>query len=258
MASTESLSLDSPPSILVIGGNGSHKTFFAGSTPSPFIFDLDKNLTVLSGKKGIEYETFRDAAYVKPGKSGLMVMKDSKGVYPTGTAWQAFLNKHNEFGKMMDTNSCPFKTLVWDSLSFLTVMGMLAILKERGNLGESPTQPQYLALQELMLQTISQFMTWPVMKVVTAHVERMADEFDNKIKLLPFVPYGKKWPAMLPQYFNEIYYTRVVDGKFQFVTTASDQYAVAKSPFGVPDGTEATWDAIKQYYPQPWGTKKAA
>lgn len=262
MASTEDMSPDSSGvSILLIGDHGSHKTFFAGSCPSPFIFNLDGTMTVLAGRKGIEYETIRDAAFKRPGRTGFEFIQD-KGLYKTGTAWDRFIAKHNEIGQLLEKGTCPYKTLVWDSLSSLTVMGMMAILNSKGHLGEAPTLPEYNILQEVMISHIAQFAAWPLIKVVTAHIERMTDELVGKTVYLPFAPYGNKWRSMIPTYFNEIYYTKVVkDGdqqKFTLITRKDDLYTIAKSPYGVPDGTEATWDAVSKYYPQPYGNRKAA
>lgn len=238
------------PSILLVGESGTHKTFFIGTTPKPFMFDFDKTKRVLKGKD-VEFATFRDAPY------GSKVVNAEHGIYKFGDAYPRFHEHLNKIGMLMEKGDCPFETLAIDSLTFLGTIVLNHVLVNNGSsnkdavLNNKNSIDQGLwGLQMRILETIfDQLTSWDIIKVVTAHVQKDTNTVTDTIEKLPYVT--GKLAGKIGGLFDEVWYT-TTEGmgdaqKFVLRTNKDKIMAQAKSPSGVPDKTATEWGAVAPY-----------
>lgn len=248
MPSTKDLKGTADASFLIIGDSGTHKTFFLGTCPKPaYIFDFDKGVSILSGVNGVDYDTFKDAPKgVKPAAGGAL------GTYEWGTAWPAFIKRLNEIGASIDKGDCQYKTLAFDSLTMMSDIAMNYILKQNNR--EKMEIQDWGAYLSNMSNLFNQFTGWPGVKVVIAHVKRMENDLTKLEEKLPLVQ--GQFAGKVSIYFDEVYYTEVKSEgagankklKWTLVTQPTSIIRQAKSRrFNLPDGTEASYDAIRPY-----------
>lgn len=246
---------DEGKSILLVGDSGTHKTWFIGTCPTPYIFDFDKGLAILRGRE-LGYGTFKDAPYNSP-KS---VINKDRGIYEWGTAWPAFLTKLNELGGMIEKGNCPYKTLGLDSITTLGMITMNYVLKANSRTPTEGPRIQDWGAQIGLLETvIDQLTSWTAfIKVVTAHIQRDTNMLTQTVEKLPLVT--GKLAGKLSIYFDEVWFADVkaaAAGKPEserafFLKTVSDgTFRQAKSRFGVPNGTATNWSAVAPYIQPP-------
>lgn len=232
------------PSILLIGDSGTHKTWFAGSCPKPYIFDFDGGMAILRGNDVAEYDTFKDAPH------GSKTINPEKGIYSYGKAWPAFIKRLNEIGGQMDEGTCPYETLVLDSLTTLSNIAMNYVMASDNHTG-NPQIQHWGSQMQLMEKVLDQFSSWPIIKVVTAHIQRNTNDITQVIEMLPLLTGKLAGKAAL--YFDDVYFTNPPktdkSGKkiFTLTTESSAMMKQAKSRYGVPTGTETEWAAIKPF-----------
>lgn len=236
------IQIEGRPSILLVGDSGTGKTSFIGTCPDPYIFDFDKGVASLRGSKNVEYDMFKDAP------RGSKVYNPENGIYPFGKAWPAFINRLNEIGMMMDKRECPYKTLALDSITTLSDICMNYVLSSDGHTGNP--QIQHWGSQIQLLQSVmDQLTSWEIIRIVTAHIQRNTNDVTQVVEQLPLVT--GKLAGKLAIYFDEVYFMNVVVGKdgrqYRLTTQSGGMIKSARSRFKVPDGTEASWDAIKKY-----------
>jgi hypothetical protein len=243
MTQTSEQALSPYPSILIIGDSGAHKTWFEGTCPKPYIFNFDKSTAILRSVPNVEYDNFKDVSLgVK-----LTDLLKKNGVYESGTAWPAFIKKLNQIGDRMEKEEeIPFRTLCFDSLTTMSMAAMSYVFREAGYAG-NPQVQHYQSQMELIKRVFDQLAAWPVIKVATAHIQRDTNDITGGgLEYLPLVT--GKLAASLPSFFDEVYFAEVdKEGKFVLKTKKSTIYKQAKSTYGVPDGTETSWQAIEPY-----------
>lgn len=251
MPNTKDMAENPYPSILLIGGNGTHKTHFIGTCPKPLLFDFDGTRVVLRGKD-IDYFMFKDAP--KDSK----VHDPAKGIYPWGTAYPAFLKKLNEIGATIEAQ--PYKTIGMDSLTSFGRIVLNYAIKESGYTVDArhPVDQGLWGYQWMIMQTaIEQLNSWPVIKVLTAHIQRDTNIVTNNIEQLPLTT--GKFAGIVPTLFDEVYYCERSGTGFDCVarTVQTGMFMCAKTPLGVPDKTPLEWKEIEKYV-IPKGAGKAA
>lgn len=237
------------PSILLVGESGSHKTYFIGTCPKPFLFDFDKTKRVLAGKN-VEYATFRDAPYLSK------LYNPEKGIYKYGEAYPAFLKKLNEIGKMMEDGTCPYETLALDSLTFLGNIALNHVLVNNGASnkmavleGKNQVDQGLWGTQMRLLEAVmDQLTSWDIIKVVTAHVQKDTNTVTDTIEKLPYVT--GKLAGKIGGYFDEVWYTETegkgTEQKFVLRTVKDTILKQAKSPSGIPDKSPTEWKAVEK------------
>lgn len=236
------------PSILLVGESGTHKTYFLGTCPRPVIFDFDGTMLVLRGKD-VDYFRFKDAPKNSPAK----VIKPDIGIYEWGTAYPAFLHKLNEVGgKLDDPANRQYDTVALDSLTSLGRIALNYVLKETGYnvTPKSPVDPGTWGFQSGLLQSVcEQVNTWPVIKVMTAHVQRDTNMVTNNMEKLPLTT--GKFAAMVSSLYDEVYYceTSGVGAAQKFILRTNQDGIMkhAKSPCGVPDKIPVDWAEVAKY-----------
>jgi hypothetical protein len=245
------------PSILLVGESGTHKTYFIGTCPAPFMFDFDKTKRVLAGKN-VDFATFRDAPYKST------IFNPAKGIYQFGKAYPAFLVKLNEIGRMMEAGTCPYQSLALDSLTFLASIALNHVLaentannKEAVLLGKNSIDQGLWGMQMRLLETVmDQLTAWDIIKVVTSHVQKDTNTVLDTVEKLPYVT--GKLAGKIGGYFDEVWYTATEGAapneKFVLRTQKDRVMAQAKTPSGVPDKTPTEWSAVEGYL---FGTKKS-
>jgi len=193
--------------VLVYGKSGTGKTTFACTFPRPYVFDFDNGMLSQRGKD-IDYDTY--------------------------TNWKLFFQKLREFEQ-----KCEFETLVIDSVTTLQEYMMQEILTL--NKRVEPTLHEWGRLVDwlqnlfLLLTKLTQHI------VVVAHEQLLQDELTSEITILPLIV-GKKMPAQLPLFFDEVYRCQTARNKegkpvYQLLTTADVKYS-AKSRLGCLDVIE--------------------
>jgi GTPase SAR1 family protein len=232
-------------SFFFLGDAGSGKTTLAAQFPKPYFFDFDKGMMAAAGKS-VEYDTFRDAS--KNGKAW-----PDDGIYPYAGAYDKFLARLAEIGKQIDDGTCPYQTLVFDSVTMLASILMNKIMKE--NPAEKPPKdiPQiqhYGAEHQKLKEFFDTITGWPLIKIMTGHIHRDEDALSGATTLLPLLT--PKIGAKAPIYFDEVYFVEVEPArdnkpaKRVLRTDSTAKMRAARSRFGVPTGTEATWAAIRK------------
>lgn len=238
---------DEGKSILLIGDSGTHKTFFLGGCPTPFIFDFDKGLAILRDKE-FDYATFKDAPYQSK------LFDKTKGIYEWGTAWPAFLVKLNEIGAQVETGKCPYATLGFDSVTTLSMICMNFVLKSNNRSPSDGPRIQDWGAQIGLLETVMDQMTsWTAfIKVVTAHIQRDTNLITQSVEKLPLVT--GKLAGKLSIYFDEVWFADVkADSKdgalrtFYLRTVSDSTFRQAKSRFGVPNETPIAWASVAPF-----------
>lgn len=234
-------------SFFFLGDAGSGKTTLAGQFPKPYFFDFDKGMMALAGRD-VEYDTFRDAP--KGGK-----VWPSEGIYSHGTAYKEFLKRLQEIGDMIDKGTCPYQTLVFDSVTMLASLIMNAAVKENpADKGPKDIpQIQHYGIEHQKLKEFFDTITgWPLIKVMTGHIHRDEDALSGATTMLPLL--SPKIGSKAPIYFDEVYFIEVEaskeagkPGKRVLRTDSTAKMRAARSRFGVPTGTEATWEAIRKH-----------
>lgn len=244
MPSAADISNSSTASFLLVGDSGTHKSFFIGTCPSPiYVFDFDDGMAIHAGRADIEYDTFKEAP------RGVKVSSTSKlKLYEWGTAWPAFLKKINEVGASIDKGECKFKTLGFDSLTLLTDICQSFILKQNGR--DLMQKQDWGAFLSNMSEVFSQLTSWPLVKVMVAHIRRMENDLTKVEEKLPLIP--GQFSGKVSIYFDEVYYTeaKTTTGKtsWSLISQPTSIIRQAKSRrYNVPDGVPTSYESLKPY-----------
>lgn len=248
---TKDLALNPYPGIMLIGDSGTHKTYFLGSVPNIKIFDFDATMAVLRGKD-IEFWRFKDAP------KGSKRVDPSNGIYEWGTAYVHFLTQLNKVGDGIEELAKQGQiALGFDSLTSLGNIALNYVLKTHDHDSTKPIDQGLWGFQSRLLETVvDQLTAWPVIKVMTSHIQRDTNAITGNVEKLPLTT--GKFAAKVSSFFDEVYYTDVVAAPAAAGQTAKGQKFIlhtqqagimkhAKSPFGVPEGTEASWQAVAPY-----------
>lgn len=235
MPTTEELQLSPYPSILIVGDAGTKKTTLAGQFPDPYFFDFDKGMAVLRGMKGITYDTFKDAP------EGSKVFNPEKGIYEWGRGWPAFIKKLNEIGAMMDTGTCPYKTLVADSLTMMGNLALNYVLREakannRYKKDDPVDQGLWGQQSRLLETTMDQLTAWDIVRIVTAHIQKDTNTVTMNVEKLPLTT--GKFAGKVGAYFDEVWYIEPKGEKLVLKTKHNATMRQAKSRYNVSDETE--------------------
>jgi len=237
---SESIQPGKTTSILVVGDSGTRKTRFAAGCPKPYVFDFDNGMLSTRDIPGVEFDTFRDA----PRGTTVTASMKAAGIFDYGKSWPEFVKRVNEIGLQMDKGTCPYQTLVIDSLTLMAESAMNHVLVAAGR--TAPEQRDWGAFLGYMRTVIGQLTSWPILLVLTAHIKRDENDLTKQIEKLPLV--SGQFSGMVSVFFDEVYYTEVKpDGRATFVTKATPNIRQAKSRLNVPDGIEASWAALAPY-----------
>jgi hypothetical protein len=240
-------------SFFLIGDSGSQKTRMSSTYPDPYFFDFDKGTASID--RDVEYDTFKDAA------KGAKVMPEI-GIYAYGEAYPRFLDKVNAIGELIDKGTCPFKTLTLDSATVLSNICMNYVLKADGKPAGTQPQIQHWGRQTALLETVfDQLTAWPLIKIVTAHVQRTQNDLLQTVEMLPLLT--GKFAAKSAIYFDEVYFLEIERKKegdktvLKSVcrTQSTPILKQAKSRFGIKDGIDANWESVLKAFNE---RKKAA
>ena len=248
---------DAGKSILIVGDSGTHKTWFLGTCPDPYVFDFDKGLAILRGRT-FGYDTFKDAPF------GSRLTDPKQGIYPWGTAWVEFIKRLNDIGAMVEGGKCPYKTLGLDSGTMMSSIAMNYVLKENNRTPKEGPRIQDWGAQIGLIETVmDQLTAWTsFIKVVTCHVQRDKNEITGNIEKLPLLT--GKLAGKIGIYFDEVWFADVdtaVDDpekrNFTLRTISDGTFRQAKSRFGVPNKTPTHWEKVAPFIMGP-GSPRAA
>lgn len=183
---------------LIYGKSGTGKTTFGCCFPRPFVFDFDGGMLSQKGKD-VEYIKFK--------------------------SYQEFEIKLREFEQ-----KCEFDTVILDSVTTMQEYMMDKILA--ANRKKIPTLHEWNILITELKDLFMRLTNMANNVVVIAHEQMLQDELLGSLLILPLIV-GKKMPAQLPLWFDEVYrFQTVRDAKglpvYQFMTMSDIQY-MAKS-----------------------------
>lgn len=252
---TDELALSPYPHILIIGDGGSRKTTVSGMFPKPYFFDFDKGMSVLRNVKGVAYDTFKEAP------KGSKVFNPEKGIYQYGKAWPAFIEKLNEIGDLIDKGTCPYETLVVDSL---TTMGNVALnyvldaaAKASRYKDTDPVDQGLWGAQSRLLETVmDQLTAWDISLIVTAHIQRDTNTVTMNVEKLPLTT--GKFAGKVGVYFDDVWYMEPDGDGFKIITKQDKMLRQAKSRYNLPSGTPIEWAKIKKSLFDPASAAAAA
>lgn len=199
MANTKDIQIENMKlNLLIYGKSGSGKTPFASYFPKPYFFDFDKGMTSVRGRD-VEYDTF--------------------------TSYADFQIKFRELER-----SCPYETVVLDSVTTMEEYCMDGILQ--ANRRAMPTMNEWNVLIAELKDLFMRATKMSKHLVVIAHEQLVQDEITGEITIRPQIV-GKKLPAQLPLWFDEVYRTQVSRTKegvplYSILTVADIKYT-AKS-----------------------------
>lgn len=201
MPTLDNVKVGGPTLILLKGEPGLGKSVAAASYPKPmYIFDFESKMDSIVNyyknivKKpevlqGITYDTYRswDPAWLKLTQLGL---------------------------------TCPYKTIIWDSLTASAWLAIMSIVRFKGEGGKKVGTIKVAGIEDYggeaaaLNNTIDQFITLMQMGVtviLTAHVlrvvEKPAGQAPTESRTL--MTGGKKVAAGIPGYFHETYHFEI-------------------------------------------------
>ena len=184
--------------VLVYGKSGTGKTTFACCFPKAYVFDFDKGMLSQRGRE-VEYDTY--------------------------TSYADFEVKFRQ----LEAN-CPYETIVLDSVTTLEKYCMAKALA--ANRRAMPTMNEWNILIAELTDLFTRATKMSKHLVVVAHEEMVQDEITGEILIRPQIV-GKKLPAQLPLWFDEVYraqVSRTKDGiPLYSILTAADLKYTAKS-----------------------------
>lgn len=198
----------------------------------------------------VEYDTYKDLARGMGGGKELV----AQGLYPFGTAWEAFWKKVVELNELYLRGKGP-AAIGLDSLTFMSMIAINKILKDTGH--EAAHQGTWGAHHEYFKTVLSMMTAWPCRLIATAHIERNTNDLTQVSEKLPLI--AGKLAGLLPAFFDETYFCEVESKpneplRYILRTQLTQTMRQAKSSWGVPDGTETDWNAIKKFLPTEPGT----
>ena len=194
--------------VLGYGESGSGKTLFGSTFPRPsYYFDTDDGMLSLKGLEDIEYDTYEDIDLSNP-KGAVAVEAKLKEL-------------HKE---------CPYKAVVFDSITTLADLAMNRILHLNGRASGVPQQQDWLQQMTWLKNLILRGKALPCHVYFTAHEQIIQDEATMQVKCLPLIT--GKLAGKLPLYFDEVYHmeTTIKDKEtvYRLLTKNNGKY-LAKS-----------------------------
>ena len=184
--------------VLIYGKSGTGKTTFGCCFPKPYCFDFDKGMLSQRGRD-VEFDTY--------------------------TSYQEF---EVEF-KMMESD-CPYDTIILDSVTTMQeyLMDMILVANRR----QMPTMNEWNVLIATLKDLFMRLTKMSKHLVVVAHEQVLQDEITGEMLVRPLIV-GKKLPAQLPLWFDEVYRMQVSRDKDAVpsydMLTASDIKYTAKT-----------------------------
>ena len=184
--------------VLIYGKSGTGKTTFACCFPKPFVFDFDKGMLSQRGRE-VDYKTY--------------------------TSYADF---EIDFRQM--EGNCPYETIILDSVTTLEEYCMDMVLA--ANRRQMPTMNEWNVLIADLKDLFMRATKMSKHLVVIAHEQMIQDEITGEVMVRPQIV-GKKLPAQLPLWFDEVYRAQVSRSKdgipIYSLLTAADLKYTAKS-----------------------------
>lgn len=189
--------------ILVLGGYGTGKSYFARSFPEPiFLLDFDRGAIGYQGRKVYVPRVFSEHA---PARSKLAKIEREldqvvKGTHPAGS----------------------FSTIVLDSLTTFTKLAMESALETRPAPDGIPVWNVHYPMVKVILdRIINSLLRFKGHSVIISHVEYERDELSGEIIVSPAVT--GKLKAYVPALFDEVYFAEAItrQGKTEYILRLS-------------------------------------
>ena len=164
--------------VLIYGESGTGKTRAAATFPDPYFFDFDGGM--LSVRKALIDGKIDGKTYGRED-------------------WRDFRKDWDEIRK-----APKHRTYVFDSLTTMADSIGYYFQKQKGNVNEGLTLPQYGLIFNRLSGLMYEAIEIKANIVMLAHVQEQLDETTGALKELPLVS-GRKFPDRLPIWFDEVF-----------------------------------------------------
>jgi hypothetical protein len=229
----------------VMGEPGTGKTVAACSFPGPIkVYDFD-------GKLSSAY------AYLKKNNPEKLKEIDYEVCVPTDGIGSGYAKMDESLEKILDeykkTGKIAYQTLVIDSstimaedmlnwlLNFETGIKRNAAVKSRKVAG----QQDYLIFAPTFSAFLYEILTPPWNVVMTGHIQVKQDEKTGEIRRVAAIP--GKMGSNIGIYFNELYRSQVINGKYVIQTQADLYYPCRSQLQGIPNPCLFSYAELAKY-----------
>ena len=266
---------------LVFGGFGTGKTHFASTLPQPiYVFDSDKGAVTIANrlrnegldpsKVKIDFDKYWDGPYLNKKKS-TFVQSLMSTINPAPNAYLMWEDKLGEFIEQAQAGTFPYRTVIYDSLTTISIIFMNYIMHVNGDQGRMfgvanlNDMGNFIRKMPELLGMMHMLADFGVHTVTTAHVQLKEnirglkkDPKDKEAKdqleymgtyRLPAI-IGKDLPFGIGLHFDEVYYAFIerhgqqVSYKFE---TKGDKDLLCKSRNSLmPTFVSQDWGAISK------------
>lgn len=221
---------------LVYGDSGTGKTIFGAGFPGPIEYwDFDTKISSA-------------AHYYKNDKQKL----ENIDVYqfahlPREQRIPAWEVRNNRIAQLIrDKQPLPFKTLVLDSLTTFTAMIMddYLIRSQKGIKRAHPDIPamqDYQMLDKHLSLIIPSLLSLECNVVMLGHLKVDKDETTGQILRLPLM--AGNFATKLPIYFEEVYVSQVLEGKY-LLQTQSDAMYKCRTQRNLPKTISTSYESV--------------
>ena len=267
---------------LIFGGYGTGKTHFASTLPKPiYLFDSDKGAATIANrirnegidptKIKIDFDKYWDGPYISKKKT-TFVQSLMSTIHPAPGAYLKWEDKLGEFIELAQAGNFPYRTVIYDSLTTLSIIYMNYIMHVNGDQGRMfgvanlNDMGNFIRKMPELLGMMHMLSDYGVHTVTTAHVQLKEnirglkkDPKDKEAKdqleymgtyRLPAI-IGKDLPFGIGLHFDEVYYSFIerhgqqVKYKFE---TKGDKDLLCKSRSSImPVFIEQDWSAISKH-----------
>ena len=267
---------------LIFGGFGTGKTHFASTLPQPiYLFDSDKGAATIANRirnegidpstMKIDFDKYWDGPYISKKKT-TFVQSLMSTIHPAPGAYLKWEDKLGEFIELAQAGDFPYRTVIYDSLTTLSIIFMNYIMHVNGDQGRMfgvanlNDMGNFIRKMPELLGMMHMLSDYGVHTVTTAHVQLKEnirglkkDPKDKEAKdqleymgtyRLPAI-IGKDLPFGIGLHFDEVYYSFIerhgqqVKYKFE---TKGDKDLLCKSRSSImPVFIEQDWPTVSKH-----------
>lgn len=242
---------------VIYGKSGVGKTDLAGQFPRPRFLDFDRGIATLRNPSFVARHGVADIDYIQPIERGL----NERGVPKTHNA---FDDACMYFDKSMKDDVDKFDTWVLDTCTTLAqaarnkgviLLGTVDFKQMSKTHSQAirtgllvPKQADYGSERSLVEQFIRMLKDSGKNVIILAHEKEISDEGGTVVARVPLLT-GQS-SEVVSGMFDEVWrltMTGVGNQRKRVLKTETDTVSMAKTRYGLPDGMEASYKAIRAH-----------